>query len=106
MKKLLTILGLLVTTQIAAQQISVIQINAKWNNSNNRDDFEQLRGCSYNFAWLEDQPESLKSEITSVPTLIIFKDGRVVKIYNGGLMLQIDVELEEVQRKINALKEE
>lgn len=82
-------------------QVKVIQINSSWNRAN---DFKvDLTGCQYEFALLEDLSDNVKEKIKSVPFLYIIKDGRVVRQYQGGLMMKLRVTEEELQAYINQL---
>lgn len=103
MRTLLLSLFLLLGGTVYSQNITVLQINAKWNESNTRNDLSKLRGCKYQFGWLEDQPESVSKNISSVPSVIIFKDGKPVKVYRADLSLRLGVPFKEIQDEINNL---
>ena len=62
MRKLILIIFLFFSYTSYSQQIRVVQINAKWNQKNTLY-LENLRGCKYDFGWLEEQGPNLKSQI-------------------------------------------
>ena len=90
---------LLLPLTVQAQDLKVIQINAIWNKANTAD-LDRIRGCSYTLAWLEDQPREIQQSITSVPTVVIYKDDRPVWQYAAGIDLRLKVTREEIQAKV------
>lgn len=95
------LIALLFPLSLIAQDIEVIQINAKWNKSN--DAQLTLSNCRYSYAVLEDQPAHLQSQIKSVPTLLIMVDGRPVRQYQANVMLRLNAKQEDIQQYINSL---
>jgi len=95
------LIALLFPLSLIAQEIEVIQINAKWNKSN--DAQLTLSNCKYSYAVLEDQPNHLQSQIKSVPTLLIMVDGRPVRQYQANVMLRLNAKQEDIQQYINSL---
>ena len=103
MKNLILIIFLFFGYTSYAQQIRVVQINAKWNEQNSLY-LDNLRGCKYEYAWLEEQGQNLKSQIKSVPVILIWKDGKRVKTYQAGLDFKLPVTKDNIQEYINELK--
>jgi len=95
------ILILLFMPMMAMGQVKVIQINSSWNRQN--DLKLDLRGCQYEFALLENLSDNIKGQIKSVPFLYIIKDGHIVRQYQGGLRMRLNVTEEELQAFINQL---
>ena len=95
------ILILLFMPMMAMSQVKVIQINSSWNRQN--DLKLNLRGCQYEFALLENLSDNIKGQIKSVPFLYIIKDGHIVRQYQGGLRMRLNVTEEELQQFINQL---
>lgn len=95
------ILILLFMPIMAMGQVKVIQINSSWNRSN--DLKLDLRDCQYEFALLEDLSDNIKGKIKSVPFLYVIKDGHIVRQYQGGLRMRLNVTEEELQEYINQL---
>ena len=99
MRKLILIL--LFMPMMAMSQVKVIQINSSWNRSN--DLKLNLKGCQYEFALLENLSDNIKGQIKSVPFLYVIKDGHIVRQYQGGLRMRLNVTEEELQQFINQL---
>jgi len=83
-------------------EITVLQINAKWNKHHNID-LKELKGCKVNFGWLEDQPKHLQNQVKTVPVIVIFKNNEPVKQWNADLSFKLDVDLKEIQNVVNTL---
>ena len=82
-------------------QVKVIQVNSSWNRQN--DLKLNLKNCQYQFALLEDLSDNIKGQIKSVPFLYVIKDGHIVRQYQGGLRMRLNVTEEELQAFINQL---
>lgn len=82
-------------------QVKVIQVNSSWNRQN--DLKLNLKNCQYQFALLEDLSDNIKGQIKSVPFLYVIKDGHIVRQYQGGLRMRLNVTQEELQAYINQL---
>ena len=105
MKKLILILFLFFSYSSYSQQIRVVQINAKCNQQNTLY-LENLRGCKYDYAWLEDQGPKLKSQIKSVPVILIEKNGKIVRTFQAGLDFKLDVNSKFIQDLVYELKKD
>ena len=104
MRRVLLFFSLIFCCALTAQDITVIQINAYWNDANTRRDLRRLRECQYTLAYLEDQPKDIREQIISVPTLLIYEGKRLVKAYQAGIDLSLKPTLEEIQQYIYLLK--
>lgn len=82
-------------------QIKVIQVNSSWNRQN--DLKLNLKNCQYQFALLEDLNDNIKGKIKSVPFLYVIKNGHIVRQYQGGLRMRLNVTEAELQAYINSL---
>ena len=102
---LIYIFLLALNTITFSQQIRVVQINAKFNQKNTLY-LDNLRGCQYDFGWLGQQGDKLKSQIKSVPVILIEKDGKIVKTYQAGLDFKLAITKEEIQEYVYKLKKE
>jgi len=128
MRYLLTLLLLLVGTQVVAQdwvtdkefdsaisgnnafeedyEIVVIEFYADFNKDNAFQDWEKLTGVKYYRCNIADSPDSKKKyRIRMAPTLIIFKEGFKEFTYKAGLDLECPVDLDKLQSDINDLSE-
>tara|TARA_R100000742_G_C4277510_1_gene99452 strand:- start:1760 stop:2071 length:312 start_codon:yes stop_codon:yes gene_type:complete len=103
MKKLILILFLLFSYTSYSQDIRVVQINAKFNQRNTLY-LDNLRGCKYDFGWLEEQNSKLKSQIKSVPVILIEKDGKIIKTYQAGLDFKLAITRDDIQKYVNDLR--
>lgn len=104
MKNLFFVFFLLLSAVCFSQDCTIVQINAYWNESNTRRDLERVAGCEYILAYLEDQPKSVKDKVFSVPSVLIYKDGALVKSYQAGIDLKLSVPFKEIQNYIYLLK--
>lgn len=103
MKKIIILIALITSLNSYCQKFTLLEINAKWNKSNNLP-FSKLADMKIGFAWLEDQPESIQKSVRSVPTLILMENGRPVHQWQAGINLKLEIteeEVKEVVRKIN-----
>lgn len=94
---------LLVTSSIYSQRITVIQINAQWNDRNSIT-LRHIKGAEVSFGYLEEQPESLKEQIKAVPSVLVFKDGKLMKYWKADLSFKLNLKEEEVQKYIDSIK--
>lgn len=106
MKWIVSILALSLSSLALAQDVTVIQINAKWNRANSVDELRNLKGCEYVFGWLENQPNEIQSTIASVPVVVVYKDNIARQQYSADITLKLNATFEEIQTLVNSLKEE
>jgi thioredoxin-like negative regulator of GroEL len=101
MRKFITIISLLLAFTINAQNITVVQFNAKWNSHNTNDNVEKIKRAEYKFAYLENQSKELQQSIKAVPTVVVYKDGKPVGIFAGDLTMTLRVRLEDIQELVD-----
>ena len=101
MKTLFLSLFVVVSTTLLSQNITVLQINADWNYKNTVVGLNRLSGCTYKYADLENQPESIKQSISSVPTIYLIVDGKPKKVWSAGIDFKIKATKEDIQAEIN-----
>jgi|TARA_R100000951_G_scaffold75518_1_gene63673 hypothetical protein len=105
MKKLLCAIFVLAAVYVNAQEVTVFQINAQWNQINNYDT-RGLKNCIIKFGYLKNQPKDIQKSITALPVLVIQdKNGRTRMQYIGDISLKIKVSKEELQETINKINE-
>jgi len=105
MKKLLCAIFVLAAVYVNAQEVTVFQINAKWNQDNNYDT-RGLKNCIIKFGYLKNQPKDIQKSITALPVLVIQdKNGRTRMQYIGDISLKIKVSKEKLQETINKINE-
>lgn len=89
--------------EASAKKITVMQINAKWNKHHNLD-LNGLLNCEVQFAWLEDQPKSLKENIQTVPIVLVYNGNKPVMQWSADLSFKLEVDLNEIQKIVNSIK--
>lgn len=104
MKKIIILIFLVTSLNSYCQKFTLLEINAKWNKSNNLP-FSELADIKIGFAWLEDQPESIQKSVKSVPTLILMKNGRPVHQWQAGIDLKLNITEKEVKEVIKKIKQ-
>ena len=93
MKHLIYVLFVLLLCSIGnAQDMTLLHINAKWNQSNNYD-LKGIKNCKIKMALLEDLVPSMKAQIKSVPTIILLdKYGKPRGQWKAGLSFKVEME--------------
>tara|TARA_E500000178_G_C16508425_1_gene524749 strand:+ start:88 stop:408 length:321 start_codon:yes stop_codon:yes gene_type:complete len=104
MKKFILILSLLLSFSAFSQDLTVVHFNYKWNSSNTYRGLDKLRNVKVQYAYVEEQSESIQKSIKSVPTIIIYKDGKPAARFEAGLQMRITANLEDVQALLDRLK--
>lgn len=105
MKWIVSILALSLSSLALAQDVTVVQINAKWNKSNTVEELRNLKGCEYVFGWLENQPYEIQSTIASVPVVVVYKDNIAKQQYSADITLKLNATFEEIQSLVDSLKD-
>jgi hypothetical protein len=105
MKNLIIILFILFGFSASAQEVTVIHFNYKWNDRNSYN-IRGLKNAKLQYAWLEEQPESVKSGIKTVPVVVILKNGKVKGQFAADLSFEIKATREEIQDFINKVVED
>jgi len=103
MKKLILIAGLLLGLNATAQEFTLVEINAKWNQKNSIT-FKSVDGVPVKKAYLEDQPSHFASTIKSVPTLMLYVDGRLSYSWVAGIDLKCPATPDQVALVIENFK--
>ncbi len=101
MKQFITIISLLFAFAVNAQDITVVQFNAKWNSHNTNNNIEKIKRAQYKFAYLENQSEAMQKSIKAVPTVVVYKGGKPIKVFKGDLTMTLPIRLEEVQAVVD-----
>lgn len=104
MRNIFTILLLIVSFGIMAQNITVVQINAKWNKVNDFKITDLPSSVKYKFAYLEDQNNEVKSQIQAVPVIILYKGSEPVKQWNANLSFKLEVKEEDIIAAVRAVQ--
>lgn len=88
---------------VKAQELTLVQINAKWNVKNNIElnTFDEVK---YQFAYLEDQKDEIRNKINAVPVVILYKGNKPIHQWNADLTFKLEIDCEDIQSIINKHK--
>ena len=102
MKRFVILLGLIFCPMLSFGQNAVVHINAEFNKSNDWYGLESLEGVKVYNGYLETNPAMKERyNVTKVPTLILYIDGKETKRWEGGLDMKLHASVSEVQEQIN-----
>ncbi len=104
MKNLILILFMLFGFSASSQEVTVIHFNYKWNDRNSYN-IRGLKNAKLQYAWLEEQPESVKATIKAVPVIVVLVDGKVKGQFAADLSFEIKATREEIQKFIDTVKD-
>ena len=94
---------LLFSLLVHSQRVTVYQINAEWNKQNTLK--LNLKNCKYIYADIDELASTIKSQIKSLPTILIYKEGKNRRQYMAGIDMKLNVREEEIQNFINTLND-
>ncbi len=101
MRKLLVLL--LLSGSVYGQN-ALVHINADFNKSNDWYGLNVVDGVKVYNGYLETNPAiKEKYNITKVPTLILYRDGKEIERWEAGLDMKLHIKANEVQDKIDTL---
>lgn len=93
---------LLLSFNLYSQEKAVVHINAEFNISNDWYGLEDLDGVKVYNGYIDNNPKiQAKYNITKVPTLILYVDGKELKRWEAGLDMKLHVTTKEVQTQID-----
>ena len=103
MKNILCAIFVLVAGFVYSQDVTILQINAEWNNKNNYD-LSDITGATVKFSYLKDQPKDIQKSIVAVPVIVIMdKNGRVRMQYVADISLKIKVGNLDIQNNVDRI---
>jgi hypothetical protein len=88
--------------KVEKKDITVLQVNTQWNKHHNLD-LNGLIGCQVQFAWLEEQSDNFKSQVQTVPLIVVYHKNKPVRQWSADLSFKLDVDINEIQQVINKL---
>lgn len=101
MKKILVLL--LLSGSVYGQN-ALVHINAEFNKSNDWYGLKVVDGVKVYNGYLESNPEiKERYNITKVPTLILYRDGKEIERWEAGLDMKLHIKANEVQAEIDSL---
>ena len=77
------------------QQYTVVQINARWNISNDVK-LNLPSNVKYKYAYLEEQKESMRKNLKAVPVIVLYKNERPIKQWNADITFKLNIKEEEI----------
>ena len=88
----------------AFSQNALIHINAEFNQSNDWYGLEVVDGIKVYNGYIDKSPGIQKKyNITKVPTLILYRDGKEIERWEAGLDMKLHVSASEIQKEIDSL---
>ena len=98
------ILALLFSVFSYGQDITTVHFNYKWNERNSYNQLDKLKNTKVQYAYVEDQSDIIKKSVKSVPTIVIYKNGKPVAKFEAGLTMKIAVRLDSIQSIVDKYK--
>lgn len=92
------------TNQINIKGVAVVHYNATWNEKNNYTLVAKIKDAKILTAWIDKDDTIKESEgIRSLPTIILYMNGKEIKRWEAGLSFSLSVPLSEIQEEVDAL---
>ena len=89
----------------AGSKYVLAQFNATWHNSPNITGLETIKWCTYQEVDISKAPMlKSKHKITTLPTVIFFKDGQEVKRWEAGIGMKASFTAQQISAEIQRLK--
>ncbi len=88
--------------EVEKADITVLQVNSQWNKEHNID-LNGLIGCEIQFAWLEDQSDSFRKQVQTVPIVVVYHKNKTVRQWSADLSFKLDIDINEIQSVVDKL---
>jgi hypothetical protein len=99
MKNTLILILLMFVSSAFAQKYVLLEINSKWN-AGNPAKISKLQNVKHIKAFLEDQPESVRSKVRAVPFVVMYKDGKAIGKWVADITFRLEISSSEIQEAI------
>lgn len=86
-----------------ASDLTILQINTKWNQRNDVD-IPSIRGCVVQYAFLEDQSPSFRQKIDYVPVIVLYKGNKPVHQWSADLSFKLKITKEEIHEVVDRFR--
>ena len=87
-----------------AKGISVVEFWAEWNKSNEVNFLGNLKDCnSYKLCIVKNSSTQKEYNVSAIPTIIIFDNGKEQKRFIPNIMMQLSATKKDVQSVINEI---
>jgi hypothetical protein len=110
MKRILTILSLILLTSfslykgVSKRGLTLVHYNAKFNEANNYAQLKRIKDVKILESWIDDDASLTTQEgIRSVPTMILYNNGKEIKRWEAGISLSLKVPFNEIQKEVDEL---
>jgi|TARA_B100000073_G_C23711593_1_gene564440 hypothetical protein len=101
MKQIFALIALFVFAIASSQDYTVLHINSSWNFRNDYKDLNKIKGAKIVKALLEEQKQSVRTQIKSVPVIFIYRDRSLIGRWDAGISLSIKAPVQEMQDVID-----
>lgn len=89
----------------ASAKYVLAQFNASWNSAPDVTGFETIKWCTYRKVDISKNPAvKSKHKITTLPTVIFFKDGQEVKRWEAGVAMKATFTAQQISAEIQRLR--
>jgi hypothetical protein len=109
MKRLLAVIILITLSSftykgVSKRGLTLVHYNAKFNSANNYDQLKKIRDVRVMETWIDDDADIKVDEgIRSVPTMILYNNGKEIKRWEAGISLSLKVPFSEIQEEVDQL---
>ena len=87
-----------------AKDITVVEFWAGWNESNQFNELNKLKGCNaYRIDIMSYMDIQMHYNVTAIPTVIIFDNGVEKCRFNPNIMFQLDADKKTVQHSVDTI---
>ena len=104
MKKIFVLIALFVYAIGSSQEYTVLHIHSSWNYRNDYKDLNKIKGAKIVKALLEEQKQTIQTQIKSVPVIFLYRGRNLVGRWDAGISLSIKVPYQEIQGVIEKTK--
>tara|TARA_R100001510_G_scaffold55582_1_gene59729 strand:- start:1273 stop:1608 length:336 start_codon:yes stop_codon:yes gene_type:complete len=101
MKQIFALIALFVFAIASSQDYTVLHINSSWNYRNDYKDLNKIKGAKIVRALLEEQKQSIRSQIKSVPVIFLYRERNLIGRWDAGISLSIKTPVSEIQQVID-----
>jgi hypothetical protein len=102
------LIALLFSVTVYAQEFTVVQINAEWNERNKVELPYKVQGVKVIYGYLSDQTKSLQNQIKVVPIVLLYKDNKPVRQWAADISFKMPLSKDEliaqIKKEINSRK--
>ena len=98
------LIALLFSVTVYAQEFTVVQINAEWNERNKVELPYKVNDAKVIYGYLSEQPKSLQKQVKTVPIVLLYKDNKPVRQWAADISFKIPLSKDEFVEEIFEFK--